>query len=53
MLCEIHGDAMDWVPVEGMPAEFPGGGYWSCDQCVVDEEEWIESNPDPEDVDFG
>lgn len=42
MKCETHGTEMDWVVVEGDPYAFPDGGYWNCDECVAEEEKFLE-----------
>lgn len=41
MKCEIHDTEMDWIVVEGDLYAFPNGGYWNCDQCVAEEEEYL------------
>jgi hypothetical protein len=41
MKCESHETEMDWIEVDD-PLCFPDGGYWNCDQCVAEEEKFLE-----------
>lgn len=41
-ICSVHGRVMEWMPNDDTYV-FPFGGFWYCELCWIEEEDYFSS----------